>query len=164
MASGKVLLCSAMELAPVLLEMYKNVFETGSLPSLLMESVIAVILKSGKNPMDCKSFRPISLHRCDVNVSSKVLSNRTDKVIIPWSILIRWAFSPNASTLIIKDYNLFYHHIVALWIESLGAKRFPPLLKDLPAALADWVQTSFMLWWKLIVTGWRIITLPPGGV
>ena len=73
--------CYAAELAPLLLDMYNEAFETGTLPPTLMEAVITVVLKSGKNPTDCKNDRPISLLGYDEKVLSKLLSLRLNKVI-----------------------------------------------------------------------------------
>uniref|UniRef100_A0A3B4TAQ9 Reverse transcriptase domain-containing protein n=1 Tax=Seriola dumerili TaxID=41447 RepID=A0A3B4TAQ9_SERDU len=78
--TAKFYKCYATELAPLL---SNEAFETSCLPPTLMESVITVVLKSGKNPTDKtnKKYRPISLLGYDEKVLSKLLSLRVNKVI-----------------------------------------------------------------------------------
>lgn len=44
-----------------LMNMFNHSFEHGTLPSALREANISLILKKGKCPEDCASYRPISL-------------------------------------------------------------------------------------------------------
>ncbi len=45
-------------------------------------SLISLLLKKGKDPLDCSSYRPISLIPCDVKIlHSKVFASRMEKVI-----------------------------------------------------------------------------------
>ncbi len=44
-------------------------------------SLISLLLKKGKDPLDCSSFRPISLIPCDLKIYAKVFASRMEKVI-----------------------------------------------------------------------------------
>uniref|UniRef100_A0A3B4ZB39 Reverse transcriptase domain-containing protein n=1 Tax=Seriola lalandi dorsalis TaxID=1841481 RepID=A0A3B4ZB39_SERLL len=78
----------------IFLDMYTETFETGILPSSLMDGVVTVISKSGKNPTDCKSYMPISLPGYDEQVLSKLLSKRLNKVITTLIHLDQSGFLP----------------------------------------------------------------------
>ena len=43
---------------------------------------ISVILKEGKDPQSCDSYRPISLLNCDYKIITKLLSKRLE-IILP---------------------------------------------------------------------------------
>ncbi len=44
-------------------------------------SLISLLLKKVKDPLDCSSYRPISLIPCDVKIYAKVFASRMEKVI-----------------------------------------------------------------------------------
>ncbi len=44
-------------------------------------SLISLLLKKGTDPLDCSSYRPISLIPCDVKIYAKVFASRMEKVI-----------------------------------------------------------------------------------
>lgn len=69
------------DLAQFLLDMYNESFDRGRLPPSLSEAIISLILKDGKDPLECKNYRPISLISCDSKILSKILTNRLDKAI-----------------------------------------------------------------------------------
>lgn len=71
----------ALELAPLMLDMYLNSLERGTLPPTLSQAVITLILKKDKEPTDCRSYRPISLTNYDSRIFSKILANRLNKVV-----------------------------------------------------------------------------------
>ena len=71
----------AEELSPLLLQVYCEALDDGRLPPTLSEALISLILKKDKDPLDCRSYRPISLIGCDSKILAKVLAVRLDKVI-----------------------------------------------------------------------------------
>ncbi len=44
-------------------------------------SLISLLLKKGKDPLDCSSYSPISLIPCDLKIYAKVFASRMEKVI-----------------------------------------------------------------------------------
>lgn len=69
------------QLTPLLLNLFNHSFEKSALPQTLTEALITVLLKPGKEPTDCGSYRPISLLNVDVKILSKVLAARINTVI-----------------------------------------------------------------------------------
>uniref|UniRef100_A0A8P4G9K3 Reverse transcriptase domain-containing protein n=1 Tax=Dicentrarchus labrax TaxID=13489 RepID=A0A8P4G9K3_DICLA len=68
-------------LVPLLKSMYDETLEAGCLPPTLTQATISLILKKDKNPLDCSSYRPISLLCCDYTILTKALANRLNDVI-----------------------------------------------------------------------------------
>lgn len=71
----------ADELAPPLLEMFNDALHNHILPLSLRQASISLILKKDKDPLDCGSFRPISLLGVDVKVLAKALAHRLETVL-----------------------------------------------------------------------------------
>ena len=65
------------QFAAVLLESHQR----GSLPPSMKEAVITFIAKKGKDPVDCASYRPISLLNTDAKILAKVLALRLDEAL-----------------------------------------------------------------------------------
>lgn len=61
--------------------MLNHSFDTGLLPPSLREANISLILKKGKCPENCTSYRPISLLNLDLKVLSKVLATRLENLV-----------------------------------------------------------------------------------
>lgn len=61
--------------------MYSEALDKGSLHPTLSEALISLILKKDKDPLDCRSCRPISLTGYDSKILSKILAVRLDKVM-----------------------------------------------------------------------------------
>lgn len=69
------------EILPSLLRMFHPSHAAGSLPDSLMEANIIILLKPDKDPMDCSSYRPISLLNVDYKLLTKILAMRLNKFI-----------------------------------------------------------------------------------
>jgi len=74
-------------LAPLLLSVFEESFVSGSLPPTMREATITLILKKDKNPLQCSSYRPISLLNSDVKLLAKLLARRLE-VALPSIISI----------------------------------------------------------------------------
>lgn len=64
-----------------MMNMFNHSFECGTLPPSLREANISLILKKGKCPEDCASYRPISLLNVDLKILSKVLARRLEDLL-----------------------------------------------------------------------------------
>jgi len=69
------------QLAPVLAAMYSDTFKRGSLPATMNQACITLLPKKDKDPLDCASYRPISLLNCDCKILAKVLARRLENVL-----------------------------------------------------------------------------------
>lgn len=64
-----------------LFNIYEEAFKNEVLPPTLRKAMITLILKPGKPPAECSSFRPISLMGVDTKILCKVLAKRLDPFI-----------------------------------------------------------------------------------
>lgn len=71
----------ADNLAPLLKEVYREALESKSLPPTMTQATISVLLKKGKDPLKCESYRPVSLLCCDYKILTKVLAGRLESVM-----------------------------------------------------------------------------------
>lgn len=69
------------KLTPLLKEVYAEALEHESLPPTMTQATISVLLKKGKDPLKCESFRPVSLLGCDYKILTKVLASRLESVM-----------------------------------------------------------------------------------
>lgn len=69
------------QLSPLLLSVFEESFSSKSLPPTMREAVISLILKKDKSPLECGSYRPISLLNTDVKILAKVLARRLEGVL-----------------------------------------------------------------------------------
>lgn len=69
------------QLIPLLHAVYVESLSNGSLPFTLRQASISVLLKKGKDPELCTSYRPISLMNVDTKVLAKALARRLEKVL-----------------------------------------------------------------------------------
>ena len=69
------------QLAPLLCKVYAEALRLGSLPPTMSQAIISVLLKKGKEPTLCDSYRPISLVCCDNKILAKVLALRLETVL-----------------------------------------------------------------------------------
>jgi len=67
-------------LAPVLTRVFNDAFVREQLPSTFSEASISLLLKKEKDPLQCSSYRTISLLNVDFKILSKVLALRIQKV------------------------------------------------------------------------------------
>lgn len=68
-------------LAPLLLNVFGESMERGSLPATLRQASISLLLKKDKDPTNCGSYRPISLLNVDVKILAKALATRLVTVL-----------------------------------------------------------------------------------
>ena len=69
------------ELTPILLKLFKNIAEGGTLPNSLYEATIMLTPKPDKDVTKKENYRPISLMNIDANIHSKILANRIEQHI-----------------------------------------------------------------------------------
>ena len=69
------------EVAPLLLRVFNESFETGSLPTTFYQATISLIHKKGKDPLDAASYRPVSLLNVDTKILAKILAIRLENVL-----------------------------------------------------------------------------------
>ena len=64
-----------------MMNMFNHSFDCGTLPPSLREANISLILKKGKCPENCASYRPISLLNADLKILSKILARRLEGLL-----------------------------------------------------------------------------------
>lgn len=69
------------ELCPILIPMLEEFFQKGTLPESMNTACISVILKSGKDPFECSSYRPLSLLNADYKLITKLMARRLEKFL-----------------------------------------------------------------------------------
>lgn len=69
------------QLAHLLLSVYEEALENKILLPTLHQASIILLLKKDKDPLDCSSYRPISLTNCDSKVFSKVIALRLESAL-----------------------------------------------------------------------------------
>lgn len=85
-------------MAPVLKEIFEDSLEMGVLPPSMREALVTSLLKPGKNPVYCDSYRPLSLLNSDTKILAKVLANRLTLILDQLVLPDQSGFVPGRST------------------------------------------------------------------
>lgn len=67
--------------APLIINSFNSALEKGALHRDQNTALITLVLKKGKDPLECSSYRPISLLSTDSKLLAKVLALRLDRCV-----------------------------------------------------------------------------------
>ena len=66
---------NSLKLSPLLKAVFEDSLDLSILPPTLHQATISLLLKKGKDPFNCSSYRPISLLNVDIKILAKVLAS-----------------------------------------------------------------------------------------
>lgn len=69
------------DLSPILCKVYNYALQSGDPPKSWSEAIISVLHKEGKDPIQCTSYRPISLLCVDYKILTSIMAKRIQKYI-----------------------------------------------------------------------------------
>ena len=69
------------QLVPKLCQIYNRALKKGEIPPSWKQAIISVIPKEGKDSLDCKQFRPISVLNLDYKIYMSILARRIERLL-----------------------------------------------------------------------------------
>lgn len=124
-------------MAPIIIDMYLESFDSLKLPQTLNQASISLIWKKNKDPLNCASYRPFILLNVDFKLLSKLLALRLES-ILP-SII-----SPD-HTGFIKNRHSFFN--IRTLFNNLSSSVVPEAIISLDAEKAfDWVEWKYLFY------------------